>query len=499
MTYILAIDQGTSSTKTVLFDEMGRPFAKGTEQLKTNYLQDGFVEQDPAEIISNVLTSVEKCLTDFKNKGGNLDSIKACGITNQRETFILWDSNGVPICNAIVWQCKRSIQICERLRRDGHENLIRSRTGLIIDPYFSGTKLLWLYENDQKVRNAIDDGTAHFGTVDTWLLYKLTGGRSYFTDYTNASRTLFFNLAKLNWDDDLLATFGISRLNLPVAKPSSSLFGESDFNGLLQSPLKITAMIGDSHAASFGEGCFSAGTAKATLGTGCSIMMNIGDRPKESKNGMVTTICWSTEEKIQYGFEGVIVTCGATIEWLKNELQLFNESGDTETMAAAVADNGGVYLIPAFSGLGAPHWDMKRKASIAGLTFATRKNHIVRAALESIPYQIKDVIVAMESDTTIRLRQLMVDGGISSNNFILRFLADLLEKPVINIGITDVSALGAAYLAGLQQKIFKDLDHLTQLNSENKVTRPTSHDKIKTWYEGWKQVIRKSENDHQPF
>jgi len=499
MTYILAIDQGTSSTKAVLFDEMGKPFAKGTEQLKTNYLKDGFVEQDPEEIVSNVLTSVEKCLVDFKEKGGKLESIKACGITNQRETFILWDGNGVPICNAIVWQCKRSIGICERLRKEGHETLIRSRTGLVIDPYFSGTKLLWLYENDQKIKQAIDEGTARFGTVDTWLLYKLTSGRSYFTDYTNASRTLFFNLNKLDWDNDLLATFGMPRLNLPTAKPSSSLFGETAFNGLLQSPLKITAMIGDSHAASFGEGCFSAGTAKATLGTGCSIMMNIGDRPKESKNGMVTTICWSTEDKIQYGFEGVIVTCGATIEWLKNELQLFSQSEETEAMATAVEDNGGVYLIPAFSGLGAPHWDMKRKASIAGLTFATHKNHIVRAALESIPYQIKDVIVAMESDTTIGLRQLMVDGGISSNNFILRFLADLLEKPVINIGITDVSALGAAYLAGLHQKVFKDLNHLSQLNSENKVTAPTGDDKTKIWYQGWKQVIRSSGNNHQPY
>jgi glycerol kinase len=248
----------------------GKPSAKGSEALRTHYLTNGFVEQDPEEIFQNVLASVEKCLKEFKTNGGKLESIKACGISNQRETFVLWDKDGVPIYNAVVWQCKRSISICERWKKEGHEQLIRSTTGLIIDPYFSGTKLLWLYENDTKVRNAIDAGTAYFGTVDTWLLFKLTKGKSYFTDYTNASRTLFFNLNKLNWDVDLLKKFGLNKLKLPVPKSSSALFGETDFNGLLPSPIKISAMIGDSHAAAFGEGCFATGTAKATLGTGCS-------------------------------------------------------------------------------------------------------------------------------------------------------------------------------------------------------------------------------------
>lgn len=495
--YILAIDQGTSSTKTILFDQEGFAFAKGSEPLRTSYLQNGFVEQDPEEILRNVFASVEKCLAHFKAKGGKLQCIKACGISNQRETFILWDDRGIPLCNAVVWQCRRSIEICQRWKREGHELLIRSRTGLLIDPYFSGTKLLWLYENDHKVRSAIDAGTAHFGTVDTWLLYNLTGGKSYFTDHTNASRTLFFNLDTLDWDSELLKTFGLSKVNFPRVKPSSAFFGETDFNNLLPYPVKITAMIGDSHAAAFGEGCVSPGAAKATLGTGCSIMMNIGDRPKESRNGMVTTICWSTENTVHYAFEGVIVTCGATIEWLKNEMQFFKESKDTEAIATSVADNGGVYLVPAFSGLGAPHWDMSRKASIIGLTFASQKNHIVRAALESIPYQIKDVIVAMESDTTTKLNQLMVDGGISANNFIIRFLAELLEKPVINIGIEDVSALGAAYLAGLQQNIFKGLDHISKLNTISKITTPLGDDNIKTWYQGWQQAIESPKKYHQ--
>jgi glycerol kinase len=489
MNYILAIDQGTSSTKTVLFDQNGKPFAKGLEPLKTNYLENGFVEQDPEGIYQNVLSSVEKCLLDFKAKGGDINTIKACGISNQRETFVLWDDRGVPLCNAVVWQCKRSIGICERWKKEGYEQLIRSTTGLLVDPYFSGTKLIWLYENNPEVRKAIDAGTAFFGTVDTWLLYKLTNGKNYFTDYTNASRTLFFNLNNLDWDKDLLRIFGLSRLNLPLPKASSAFFGETNFNGLLPSPISISAMIGDSHAAAFGEGCFSAGSAKATLGTGCSILMNIGDRPKESGNGMVTTICWSTEENVQYALEGVIVSCGATIEWLKNELALFNDSHETEAMATAVPDNGGVYLVPAFSGLGAPHWDMNRKASITGLTFGVHKNHIVRAALESIPYQIKDVIVAMETDTSIMLQQLMVDGGISSNKFIVRFLAELLDKPVVNIGIHEVSALGAAYLAGLQQKFYKDLDYLAKLNSEKKITKPSGDQKVTTWYKGWQDIV----------
>jgi glycerol kinase len=489
MAYILAIDQGTSSTKTIVFDEAGKPFAKGSEPLKTSYLGNGFVEQDPEGIIQNVLNSVEKCLEAFKAKGGDLNDIKACGISNQRETFVLWDEKGIPLYNAIVWQCKRSVNICERWKEAGHEAIIRSNTGLLIDPYFSGTKLVWLYENNEKVRAAINSGNAYFGTIDTWLLYRLTNGERYFTDYTNASRTLFFNLHSLDWDKGLLQTFGLSQLHLPQPKASSALFGQTDFNGLLPSPIDIGGMIGDSHAAAFGEGCFTPGTAKATLGTGCSILMNVGEQPIASTKGMVSTICWSTEDTVQYALEGVIVTCGATIEWLKNELGLFTDSNQTEAMATAVADNGGVYLIPAFSGLGAPHWNMSRKASITGLTFSTNKKHIVRAALESIPYQIKDVIVAMEVDTSIELQQLMVDGGISGNNFIVQFLTDLLEKPVVNIGIPDVSALGAAYLAGLYKKIYKDVDHLSRLNTEKKIVHPSGDGKVKAWYKGWQHVV----------
>lgn len=493
MKYILAIDQGTSGTKTLIIDESGKVCAKATEALKTNYLDHGFVEQDPEAIFQNVLSSVKKCIEAFTNNGYNINDIITCGISNQRETFIIWNKEGKPLYNAVVWQCKRSIEICERLKQQGLEQTIKQKTGLIIDPYFSATKLIWLYENNPAIKTAIDNDDAYFGTVDTWLLYKLTNGKNYTTDYTNASRTLFFNLSTLSWDNELLNIFGLSKLNLPECKSSAALFGETDFNGLMNKSIPISSMIGDSHAAAFGEGCFAPGTAKATLGTGCSILMNVGDAVNQSNNGMVSTICWSTENKVQYALEGVIVTCGATIEWLKNEMNLFEDSKQTETMATSVADNNGVYIVPAFSGLGAPHWDMNRKASITGLTFSANKNHIVRAALESIPYQIKDVIEAMEADTKILLQELMIDGGISSNNFIVQFLADLLSKPVVNIGIADVSALGAAYLAGLQQKIFKDSDHIKKLQADNRITNPSGNNKVMQWYEGWKKAVMNNE------
>lgn len=490
--YILSIDQGTSSTKTILFDEEGKAFAKGSEPLKSIFFGDGFVEQDAEGIYQSVLTSVANCLEDFKTKGGRQEDIKACGISNQRETFVLWNKAGEPLHNALVWQCKRSVKICERLSNSGIGEEIKTKTGLIIDPYFSGTKLIWLYENDQKIKHALDNGEAYFGTIDTWLLYRLTDGKEYLTDYTNASRTLFFNLSQLSWDEGLLGKFGLSGIHLPEAKPSSSHFGESNFNGLLKQQLPILAMIGDSHAAAFGEGCFSPGTAKATLGTGCSILMNIGSEPKTSGNGMITTICWSTEEQVDYALEGVIVSCGATVEWLKNELDLFENSAETEAMATAVDDNNGVYIIPAFSGLGAPYWEMNRKAAIIGLTFGVNKNHIVRAALESIPYQIKDVIAAMEEDTGICLKELMVNGGITSNKFVLQFLADLLNKKVVNMGMPDVSALGAAYLAGLKAGVFEDIEHLTNLNNNKSSHNPSlAHTEfVKNCHESWLSAVR---------
>jgi glycerol kinase len=360
----------------------------------------------------------------------------------------------------------------------------------VIDPYFSATKLIWLNQNNSTIRSAISKGQAFFGTIDTWLLHKFTNGKEYATDHTNASRTLFFNLHTLQWDNELISEFGLNGIKLPQLKPSSSLFGETTLNDILSKLVPVTALIGDSHAAAFGEGCFEAGTAKATLGTGCSILMNIGSKPIQSANGMVTTICWSIEGRIDYALEGVIVSCGATIEWLKNELNLFSDSKETETMANTIADNGGVYLIPAFSGLGSPHWQMGRKASVSGITFVTTKNHIVRAALESIPYQIADVIAAMEKDARLSLKELMADGAITSNEFVVQFLADLLNKPVATIGMPDVSALGAAYLAGLQAGVYESIEALKKLNSDKKnyLPRPDLA-KVKEGYGGWQKII----------
>ncbi|SEJ65583.1 glycerol kinase [Dyadobacter sp. SG02] len=488
--FVLAIDQGTSSTKTVIFNEKGAVVARGSEPLRTMYLEGGLVEQDPREIFENVLASVAKCLADLTSKDGRIEDIRSCGISNQRETFVLWDNEGKPLHHAVVWQCKRSMAVCEQLRNTGLEETIRQKTGLLADPYFSGSKVIWLNLYNERVKQAIAQGNAFFGTVDTWLLHQLTGGAAYLTDHTNASRTLFFNLETLTWDEELIRSFGLDGLHLPGIQSSSSHFGATDFGGLLPSTIPVTAMIGDSHAAAFGEGCFSPGIAKATLGTGSSILMNIGPEPKASHKGMVTTIGWSAGDRVEYALEGVIVTCGATIEWLKTHLGLFNEVRETESMARSVNDSGGVYLVPAFSGLGAPHWDMNRKASITGLTFNTNKNHIVRAALESIPFQIKDVIVAMESDTGIALEELKVDGGLTSNSFVVQLLADLLEKPVVNLGFPEVSALGAAYLSGLYSGVYPDIDYLQKLSAGHSSILPNAaNEAVRTAYRGWQDAV----------
>ena len=491
VSYILSIDQGTSGTKAVIFDQDGQMAAKASVPLRTLYREGGFVEQEPEAIYQNVLQAVKDCLASFRLKSLEIKNIRTCGIANQRETFIIWDLDGKPLYNAVVWNCKRSIAICERLKSSGIEPIIKEKTGLIIDPYFSGTKLIWLYENEEKIKRAIDQGAACFGTVDTWILYRLTHGESYATDFTNASRTLFFDLSTLEWDKGLLEKLGLTTLILPAVKPSSSYFGMSDFDGAFDQALPITALIGDSHAAAFGQECYAPGIAKATLGTGCSVLMNTGNQPKWSANGMVTTICWSTQDRIEYALEGIIITCGATLEWLKNNLGILVDSKASESIAASLKSNNGVYLIPAFSGLGAPRWDMQRKAAIVGLTFDCDRSHVIRAALEAIPYQIKDVLVAMEADSGVKLQALNVDGGISENNFVTQFLADLLEKPVVHLGKAEISALGAAYLAGLFIGIFRDIEHLKTLQTKKSVNPNLENLPMKQNYQGWLEEVNR--------
>ena len=491
-TFILAVDQGTSATKTVVFDTQGQIVAQATEPLKSYFPQPGFVEQEPLEIYQNVLASVKECLNQYrKTVSQDLTKVKTCGISNQRETFLIWDHSGRPLCKAVVWQCKRSVEICSRLKKSNLEKEVNNRTGLIIDPYFSGSKIIWLYENDHRIRNSIDSGEAYFGTIDTWLLFKLTKGKNYCTDYTNASRTLFFNINDLKWDKYLLDKFNLQNLNLPQPQASSYSYGQSDFEGLFPDKINISAMIGDSHAAAFGEGCFSSGDAKSTMGTGSSILLNTGSRRVQSENGMVTTICWSMPNRVDYALEGIIVTCGATINWLRDQLGLFVENRQTQKIALSIEDTNGVYLVPAFSGLGAPHWKMDAKAAILGLNLGCDRKHIVRAALESIPYQIKDVISAMEQDSGIKLKELKVDGGVTANHFVMQFLANLLRTNVINIGLEEVSALGAACLAGLQQNIFSDIDQLKNLTTGRKRFSPnTDVEKVHASYEGWKKAVK---------
>lgn len=498
--FVLAIDQGTSSTKSIVFDKAGNPIAKGYADLHTDYFDNGFVEQNPEEIYQNVLDSVKLCLTDFIARGFNITDIASCGISNQRETFVLWDKSGTALSPAIVWACKRSIAICQKLKAQNQEPLIKEKTGLIIDPYFSGTKLLWLIENDRTLKDKLDKGEVYFGTVDCWLLFKLSEGQSFKTDYTNAHRTLLFNINTLSWDDEILKHWGLEKLNLPEVCPSSFEFGKwsLDFGvtGSKKISLKINSLIGDSHAATFGEGCFEQGTAKVTLGTGSSIMMNIGNKPVISTNGMLTTICWSIENRVDYALEGAIVACGSTIEWLKNELNLFQHLSETEAMANAVPDNAGVYLIPAFSGLGGPHWQMNRRASIEGMTFGTSKNHIVRAALESIPYQIKDVIEAMSQDMGVALQAISVNGGITRNQFVIRFLVDLLGIPLKKQASADISALGAAYLSGLKSGVYESIEQLKELNQAKteEIQPDLSNVAVHNAYIGWKQWIVRGQN-----
>ncbi|WP_035660587.1 FGGY family carbohydrate kinase [Flavobacterium seoulense] len=493
--YILAIDQGTSSTKTIFFDELGQAAAKGSVDLKTNYFDNGFVEQNPEDIYQNVLDSVNECLKDFTQKGLAISNIVSCGISNQRETFILWDKNGKALAPAVVWACKRSIGVCNDLIAEGQNDLIKEKTGLLLDPYFSGTKLLWLVQNDTELKKKIENGEVYFGTVDCWLLYKLTNGTHFKTDYTNASRTLLFNIHTLQWDAEILEKWGLSNLNLPQPCPSSHDFGIvnwGEISNLNESfSIPMTSMIGDSHAATFGEGCFEKGTAKVTLGTGSSIMMNIGNETVLSNSGMLTTICWSTEDRVDYALEGAIVSCGSTIEWLKNELQLFSSPAETEAMAKSIPDNAGVYLIPAFSGLGAPHWQMSRKASIEGMTFGTTKNHIVRAALESIPYQIKDVVEAMKKDMQAALKSISVNGGMTQNQFVIHFLADLLGIPLNKQRNPDVSALGAAYLSGLKSGVYSSIEQLSEINKNQteQVFANLNNDLPNNGYLGWKEKI----------
>lgn len=487
--YILAIDQGTSSTKTLAFDETGNVVAKGSAKLDIRY-KDNFVEQCPEEIYSSVLQSVAACCYDLEQQGILPSQLVSVGLTNQRETFVLWDGDGKVLYNAVSWQCKRSSAICDRLKEEGKEELVKEKTGLPIDPYFSASKLVWLVENIPSIAAELARGNLLFGTVDTWILYRLTEGRCYKTDHTNASRTMLFNIYELMWDDVLLEQLGLQGLRLPEVCPSAYEYATSTFGGLFAEPLSIDAVVGDSQAAALGAGCFQRGEAKATLGTGSSIMMAVGEDLIHKGENTVDAIYYSTAKGVVYAAEGIIVSCGATITWMKEQLGLFADERALEDIVRDVPAKHGVTVIPAFSGMGTPYWKKDAKAAIVGLTFASDRSHVIRAALESVCFQIKDVITATEREHRLTLSQLTVNGGMSENTFVVQFLANVLNKPVSRSAMADASALGCARLAAIN--VWGGPLHtiLPQGQVEETVYVPdSSREAVEISYKNWLETV----------
>jgi glycerol kinase len=471
--YILAIDQGTSSTKSIVFSLTGQEVARASSPLHTTYTPDGKAEQDPEAIYRSVIDAVDACVRELENKARIPRREIACaGIANQRETFVLWDEKG-PLHDAVVWQCKRSVEICRELKEAGAEPEIRDRSGLILDPYFSGTKLTALLRSVPSVRASHDAGGACFGTVDTWLLHRLTGARVHATDYTNASRTLLFNIHTLDWDEELARIIGAPSLRLPAVYPSAHRFAESAFDGIFDSPVAITAMIGDSHAALFGERCYRPGEAKVTLGTGASILINAGAAAPPVSPSAMSTIGFGLPGRTDYALEGIVVSAGSVLTWLQRDLGMFDDPSRLAEIARSVADAGGVCVVPGHAGLGAPFWTMDARGSITGLTLATSKAQIVRAALECIPYQIRAILDAIAEETGIQCRSIRADGGISRNEFVMQWMADTLGLPVHTFAFPDVTALGAALLAGIGAGIYGGTGDIDCLALDDRVREPS--------------------------
>ena len=444
--YIMALDSGTTSNRCILFNEAGEMCSVAQKEFTQYFPKPGWVEHDALEIWSTQLEVAQKAMANLNVTAAD---IAAIGITNQRETTIVWDkTTGEPIHHAIVWQCRRTSEYCDSLKEKGLTDTFRAKTGLVIDAYFSGTKLHWLLENVPGARERAERGELLFGTVETWLIWKLTGGKAHVTDYSNASRTMLFNINTLQWDDEILAELNIPKCMLPEAKPSSCVYGETlaQFFG---APIPISGAAGDQQAALFGQTCFIPGEAKNTYGTGCFMLMNTGEKPVFSNNGLVTTIAWGLDGKVEYALEGSIFVAGAAIQWLRDEMRLIDSSPDSEYMALKVKDTNGCYVVPAFTGLGAPYWDQYARGTIVGLTRGVNKYHIIRATLDSLCYQTNDVLQAMKADSGIELAALKVDGGASANNYLMQTQADLIDAPVQRPRCVETTAMGAAYLAGL--------------------------------------------------
>lgn len=485
--YLMALDQGTTSSRCIIFSKKGEIISSAQREFTQYFPQSGWVEQNPNEIWSSQLAVMVEAMA---NKGIESKDIAAIGITNQRETTIIWDKDtGEPIYNAIVWQCRRTAQVVDDLRAGGYGQMIREKTGLIADPYFSATKISWILDNVKDARRRAENGELLFGTVDTWLIYKLTKGLVHATDYTNASRTMLFNIHTLEWDEDLLKLFRVPKVMLPEVKNSSEVYGITD-ETVFGGRVPIAGVAGDQQAALFGQCCFGEGEAKNTYGTGCFLLMNTGNRAVNSEHGLLTTIAIGLDGKVTYALEGSVFVAGAAIKWLRDEMKLIDSASESEILAKSVSDTGGVYVVPAFTGLGAPYWDAYARGAVFGLSRGTGRAHFVRATLESLAYQTMDVINAMEEDSHIALKALRVDGGASANDFLLQFQSDILNAEILRPKVIETTALGAAYLAGLAVQYYKDLNEIREYRQIGSTFSPImDENRRESFKKGWNDAV----------
>ncbi|HWR06918.1 glycerol kinase GlpK [Sporomusa sp.] len=489
--YVLALDQGTTSSRAILFDQESSIVAVAQKEFTQIFPKPGWVEHNADEIWSSQISVVAEVVA---KAGITAADIAAIGITNQRETTVVWDkTTGKPVYNAIVWQSRQTMEICNDLKAKGLEATFRQKTGLVVDAYFSGTKVKWILDNVEGARAKAEQGDLLFGTIDTWLIWKLTAGKVHVTDYSNASRTLMYNIRELKWDEELLAALTVPASMLPQVRPSSEVYGNTDPSVFLGAAVPIAGAAGDQQAALFGQTCFKPGMAKNTYGTGCFMLMNTGDKVFESKNGLLTTIAWGLDGKVEYALEGSIFVAGSAVQWLRDGLKLIDAAPDSEYFAKKVSDAEGVYVVPAFVGLGAPYWNMTARGAILGLTRGTTKAHVVRATLDSMAYQTKDVLSAMEADSEIKLQALKVDGGAVVNNILMQFQADILGVPVDRPQVTETTALGAAYLAGLAVGVWNNKEDLVQnWKLDTRFEPQMADEQSAKLYKGWQKAVKRS-------
>jgi len=486
--YILSLDQGTTSTRAIIFNKKGQIVHIAQKEFKQYFPHAGWVEHDPNEIWSSVLSVIASALSE---KQIQPEQIAAIGITNQRETTVVWDKNsGKPVYNAIVCQSRQTDKICDELNQKGYAELFRNKTGLLIDPYFSGTKVKWILDNVEGAREKAENGELLFGTIDTWMIWKLTDGKVHVTDYSNASRTLMYNIYELKWDEELLDILNIPTSMLPDVRPSSEIYGKVSSKHFFGVEVPIAGIAGDQQAALFGQGCFDAGMVKNTYGTGCFMLMNTGEKAVQSKHGLLTTIAWGIDGKVEYALEGSIFVAGSAIQWLRDGLRMLKNSSDSEMYAERVSSTEGVYVVPAFVGLGTPYWDSEARGAVFGLTRGTTKEHLIRATLESLAYQTKDVLRAMELDSEIQLKTLRVDGGVVKNNFLMQFQSDILNVPVERPNVNETTALGAAYLAGIAVGFWEGKEEIARHWNLERRFNPNMEDEAREQlYEGWKKAV----------